>query len=297
MVKMVDDTPTSFITSPSAEVNTNPFTVTWGGSSAVASVASFDVFVSDNGGPFTAFLTGTTATSAPFTGVPGHTYGFFSIATDASGIKEPMKTRADVVIKIADITPPIITPQITGTLGSNGWYRSAVTVNWNVFDVESGIASSTKCTPTNLTADTAGVTVTCSATNGVGLVTSVPITIKIDKTPPAISGMPAARCSLWPPNFRLVQVATVTATDVLSGLAPGSLRVTGVSNEPSSPPSDPEIVITPDGSGGFTVQLQAARLGSGNGRIYTLTATAIDNAGNSSTATATCTVPLDNGAQ
>ena len=48
----------------------------------------------------------------------------------------------------------------------------------------------------------------------------------------------------------------------------GSLKVTGASNEPSSDPNDPEIVITPNGSGGFTVQLRADRLGGGNGRIY-----------------------------
>lgn len=128
-----------------------------------------------------------------------------------------------------------------------------------------------------------------------GLSTSVPITIKLDKTPPAISGMPATRCSLWPPNHNLVQVATVTATDTLSGLVPGSLTVTGTSNEPSSNSNDPEIVITLNGSGGFTVQLQAERLGSGTGGIYTINATAMDNAGNSATATATCTVPHDKG--
>jgi hypothetical protein len=92
-----------------------------------------------------------------------------------------------------------------------------------------------------------------------------------------------------------VQVATVTAADALSGLAPGSLHVTVTSNEPSTDPKDPEIVITPNGSGGFTVQLQADRLGTGTGRIYTLNATAMDNAGNSTTATATCTVPHDQG--
>jgi hypothetical protein len=108
--------------------------------------------------------------------------------------------------------------------------------------------------------------------------------------------MPAAGCSLWPPNHKLVQVATVTAADALSGLATGSLKVTGGSNEPSSDPNDPEIVITPNGSGGFTVQLQADRLGSGNGRTYTLNATAMDNAGNSVAATANCTVPHDKGA-
>jgi hypothetical protein len=108
--------------------------------------------------------------------------------------------------------------------------------------------------------------------------------------------MPATGCSLWPPNLKLVQVATVTATDPLSGLVPGSLKVSGASNEPSSNPNDPEIVITPNGSGGFIVQLQADRLGSGNGRIYTLNATAMDSAGSTATATATCTVPRDIGA-
>jgi hypothetical protein len=44
MVKMIEDTPTSFVTSTAAEVNTNPFTVSWSGSSPVSSVVSFDVF-------------------------------------------------------------------------------------------------------------------------------------------------------------------------------------------------------------------------------------------------------------
>jgi len=296
MVKMIEDTPTSFATSTSTQVNSSSFTVSWGGSGPVSGALTFDVFVSDNGGPFTPFQTATMATSAPFQGVAGHTYGFFSIATDAAGNKEPTKTKADFVVTIVDVTPPVITPQITGTLGRNGWYRTPVTVNWSVSDPESGIAASTGCAPTNLTADTAVVTPTCSATNGVGLSASVPITIKLDQTLPVISGMPAAGCSLLPPNHKLVQVAAVTATDALSVLATGSLHVTGTSNEPSSDPNDPEIVITPNGSGGFTIQLQAERLGTGSGRIYTLNATAMDNAGNSVTATATCTVPHDKGA-
>ena len=85
---------------------------------------------------------------------------------------------------------------------------------------------------------------------------------------------------------------TVTALDALSGIAPGSFKVTGTSNEPSDP-NDPDIVITPNGSGGFVVQLREDRLGTGTGRVYTLSATAMDLAGNSATATATCTVPHD----
>jgi len=118
--------------------------------------------------------------------------------------------------------------------------------------------------------------------------------VVIDTAPPVISGMPAAGCTLWPPDHKMVQVATVTAADALSGLDSGSFKVTGVSNEPSDP-KDPDIVITPNGSSGFVVQLRAERLGTDTGRFYTLTATANDLVGNAATVTATCTVPHDQG--
>ena len=37
-----------------------------------------------DGGAFQPFVTDTAATSATFTGVSGHTYGFYSVATDNS---------------------------------------------------------------------------------------------------------------------------------------------------------------------------------------------------------------------
>jgi len=92
-----------------------------------------------------------------------------------------------LIPSVTDTTPPVIQPQITGTLGNNGWYTSNVSVNWSVTDTESGIATSTGCGTTSLTADIAGVTLTCAATNGAGLQTSVPVTIKIDKTPPTVT--------------------------------------------------------------------------------------------------------------
>jgi hypothetical protein len=219
--------------------------------------------------------------------VPGHTYGFFSIATDVSGAKEPMKTKADVTITIADVTSPVITPQVTGTLGNNGWYRSAVTVNWSVSDPESGVTSSTGCAPTNLTSDTPSVTVTCSATNGVGLSASVPVIIKIDKTPPLISGIPVLQCSRPPINHPVLGVDNVIATDAASGLVPNSLTVNVTRNDPSTHSSPPQITIVPNGAGGFIV-LNANRLAIGNGRMFSLTASATDSAGNIASATATC---------
>ena len=84
-------------------------------------------------------------------------------------------------------------------------------------------------------------------------------------------------------------MATVTATDAGSGVA--SLVITGTSSEPENGLGDgdvgPDIFIN-----GGVVQLRAERSGTLSGRTYTLTATAIDRAGNSATAgPAICFVP------
>lgn len=108
VVKLEDDTPASGIVSLPANVTGPSFTVTWAGSATLLNIATYDVFVSDNGGPFIPFQTSTTATSATFTGVPGHTYGFFSIATDLAGHREPMKTAPDAVVTIGPAPPTIV---------------------------------------------------------------------------------------------------------------------------------------------------------------------------------------------
>jgi outer membrane protein assembly factor BamB len=116
-----------------------------------------------------------------------------------------------------------------------------------------------------------------------------------DLTPPVIAGMPPAGCTLSPPNHKLVQVATITASDNKM-VEPGSFQVTATSNEPPSDPTSPDIVITPTPSGAFTVELRAERSGKGaGGRIYTINATASDTVGNVATVTASCTVPHDQG--
>ena len=63
------------------------FTVPWAGQDDAggSGIASFDIYVSDDGGPFTAWLTGTQMTSATYTGQDGHTYAFYSVATDNVG--------------------------------------------------------------------------------------------------------------------------------------------------------------------------------------------------------------------
>jgi len=192
----------------------------------------------------------------------------------------------DAPATLLDTTPPAVTATLSPSPNAAGWNNTPVTVTWNVADPEMGVASTNGCGPTTLTADTAGTMVTCSATNRAGVPGFASVTVKIDRTPPAISGLPAAGCTLWPPNNKLVQVASPTAADALSQVVTGSLSVQVTSNEPA----DGDVVVS---SG--AVQVRAQRLGSGNGRVYTIEASARDAAGNSSTATATCAVPHDKG--
>jgi len=78
-----------------------------------------------------------------------------------------------------------ITPVITATPGSNGWYTSNVTVNWTV---EPPPLNSTGCDARTLVADTSGTPLTCSASFPGDVHITVTITIKIDKTAPTVSG-------------------------------------------------------------------------------------------------------------
>ena len=116
------------------------------------------------------------------------------------------------------------------------------------------------------------------------------VRLQIDRTPPVLSGLPAS-CTIWPPDHRLVQVALIKASDSLSGVA-GPLSIAVTSNEPEAGLGDgdlaPDIVIS-----GGDLKVRAERSGRGAGRVYAISATAADVAGNIATTTATCSVPHD----
>ena len=97
--------PTSSVAALPATETSASFTVSWSGSDAGGrGVASYSVYVSDNGGPFTAFQTDTAATSATFTGVNGHTYGFYSVATDTAGDVQTTPTAAQATTTVSVVT-------------------------------------------------------------------------------------------------------------------------------------------------------------------------------------------------
>lgn len=109
-----------------------------------------------------------------------------------------------------------------------------------------------------------------------------------DSESPVVSAATVDKSTLWPPNHNMVPVAVnYTATDNCSVAC--TLSVT--SNEPIDGLGDgdtaPDWVIVD----AHNVMLRSERSGKGSGRIYTITVTCADPAGNTVTRTATVQVP------
>jgi hypothetical protein len=85
---------------PSTET-TSSFPVQWSGTDVGAGIQDFTIYVSDNGGPFTPWLTNTTSTQGTYSGVGSHTYGFYSIARDLVGNVESAKSAAEATTTVS----------------------------------------------------------------------------------------------------------------------------------------------------------------------------------------------------
>jgi hypothetical protein len=100
---------------PTGTQTSASFPVQWSGTDDGAGIQMYSIFVSENGGPFTPFVSFTSDTSATFTGQPGRTYAFYSVAWDKALNMEDAPTVADVTTTI-DLCPddPKFDPGVCG---------------------------------------------------------------------------------------------------------------------------------------------------------------------------------------
>jgi Ca2+-binding RTX toxin-like protein len=115
-----------------------------------------------------------------------------------------------------DTTPPVVTAQVDGTVGDGGWYVSDVTVTWTVTDPESAVTATDGCETAVIDTDTAGTTLTCTATSAGGT-ESESVTIARDATAPLVT-------LVTPPDGASYELdaavhADYACADALSGLA------------------------------------------------------------------------------
>jgi probable HAF family extracellular repeat protein len=109
---------------------------------------------------------------------------------------------------------------------------------------------------------------------------SVDVTVTPDTTAPVIASATASPANLWPPDGRLVPVTVSVSVSDDVDAAPACV-LTGVAGAPAG---SGDATLT----GGLGATLRAV-----GGRLYSLTVTCSDAAGNSSAAAATVVVPAD----
>ncbi|MBI3851080.1 MAG: hypothetical protein HY298_12505 [Verrucomicrobia bacterium] len=107
-----DTTPPTSAVTPLNEFNTTQFAVSWSGQDEEggSGVASFDIFVSDDGGPFTPWLQNSHVTAGIYSGVAGHHYSFYSVAVDGAGNREAVPGAPDAQTTVTANTAPVISP-------------------------------------------------------------------------------------------------------------------------------------------------------------------------------------------
>lgn len=204
----------------------------------------------------------------------------------------------DLTVTAGPVTTAVLSPQSPN--GSNGWYTSDVTVTLATYSDGSGAArteyridggSWNAYNGTPLTLGEGRHLLEYRGIDPSGIEEAVKsVAVNIDKTPPQLT-VRLNQTELWPANHKMVPIqATLEPYDGMSGIA--SVVLTSItSSEAGDDTTAADIEGADYGTADTSFSLRAERSGDGNGRTYTITYTVTDQAGLSSAATATVTVP------
>lgn len=222
--------------------------------------------------------------------IPGgnHTVEYWS--EDVAGNVETHQTRT---LKI-DATPPVTSASVFGTLGTNGWYRTAIQVSLSATDSLSGVQGSFYRIDGGVTQTYAGTfnfstqgqhTIDYWSRDNVGN-NEVPHTlvVKIDTGGPVVTA--AANPATANKGPRPVNVTVSgSVTDAVSGVSSASYNV--IDEYGATQPSG-SVSVQANGTYSFTLSLPASKQGNDkDGHLYTIVVSGVDQAGNSTTATTT----------
>jgi len=213
-------------------------------------------------------------------------------ATDTHG----NTTTATFSVTVQDTTPPVFSVPDSVVAEASSVSGAIVSYTATATDeVDGNVPPS--CTPASGSIFAIGATiVNCTATDTHGNTGSAAFTVKVeDTTAPTIMSVVPSVKMLWPASHQMVPVQIVASvTDRVTPVP--ACRISDVrSNEPINGLGDGDTAPDWSVSGELTVNLRAERAGGGTGRIYTVTVTCQDNAGNIATKATTVGVPKSQG--
>jgi len=255
--------PVSSVTAlPAAEPTTSnqtaAFTVSWSGTDAGSGVNNYSIYVSDNGGAFTLWQSAVTTTSASYTGTLGHSYGFYSIATDNVGNVQASKTSADTATTVESSSFGLsnggnINVEASATTGNT----STVTVTpANGFTGVVNLTCAVTTTPANPTSPA-----TCGVTNSVTITGAAAQTATLTVSTTSTTTAGAYAVTVTGMSGAITQTTTVNVT--VTAYIPPTFALTNsgaitISSPGATTGNTTTISVMP--SGGFTgnVSLTAA---------------------------------------
>jgi hypothetical protein len=133
--------PVSKVAALPAHESTPTFTVSWSGSDVGSGIASYTIYVSDNGGAYTVWQSAVTTTSAKYSGQAGHSYAFYSIATDGAGNVEGVKHSSDASTTVASgCGVSDVTAQMTTSLSGFRYDSQTQTYTQGLTVTNNGVA-------------------------------------------------------------------------------------------------------------------------------------------------------------
>lgn len=202
------------------------------------------------------------------------------------------------MIKI-DATAPVTQAAASGTLGTNGWYRSAVQVALSAVDNLSGMANSyytinggaTQTYAGAFNVSTAGVHTVrfWSMDQANNTETLRSLSIQVDPGAPIIT-VAASPSSAPKRNTPLNVNISGRVTDTPGGVKPNSTTYSVVDEYGVKQPTG-SVVLQSNGAYSFTLSLPATRNNKDNdGHKYTITVRSIDQAGNAGAASTVVTI-------
>lgn len=262
----------------------------WFGGSPLVTLSASDNLSGVSGSFFRLDGSGPNLAIGPFL-IPGegtHTLEYFSV--DNAGNIETPKTR---IIRI-DGTPPVTQAFVSGTVGTNGWFRSPVQISLSATDNLIGVMGSFYRIDSGVVQTYTGPFIFSTPGQHTVQYWSVDnlnnqevmhaVVIKIDTVAPSVTA--AASPATAPKGPRPVNVTiSGSVTDALSGVGNASFNV--IDEYGATQPSG-AVTVQANGSYSFVLSLPANRPGSDkDGHLYTIVVTGFDQAGNSATATAT----------
>jgi glycosidase len=198
------------------------------------------------------------------------------------------------VVKL-DLTQPNVSCPVATTASADANCQAMIP------NVTSGVTASDNLTPTNslvitqspaagtpVGLGTHNITVTVTDLAGNSRSCSTTFTV-VDDTPPAIMGVSATPSTLSPPNHTMRDVTV--SYNTTDNCAPGNCTLSVTSNEPINGADDGDTSPDWEIVDSHHVRLRAERSGAGNGRIYTITITCTDSAGNQTSQSVIVSVP------